>query len=458
MEREKLVYGLDDVPKPFTRAFSLGLQHVLTMFGATVAVPLLLAPALGMDAAQTGVLVSSCMLCAGVATFLQVNFGIRLPIVQGMSFAFLGPFFAIINTIVAQGGQTAAEAMTYIAGAIVLGALVEALIGFSGLVGKINKILSPVVIGPVIALIGLSLYGSGAPMAGENWILSGIVIFCAFFFTLVLGKRNKFFSLYPILLAVAVGYGVALIGSLAGIFAPGSSSYVDFTAVLQADWFRVRFLFPWGLPKFRFDFFLVVLAGYLASIIESYGDYHAINYIVQGPELTGKQVSRGIGMEGIACLFAAVFGGFANTSYTENIGLVGLTRVASRYVVNIGAVILLVLGLLGKFGAIVATIPTPVIGGLYCTLFGLIASIGLSNAVKADLTSMRNLMIMGFIMFMGLSVPEYFSSATLEIPWAPWLASIISTIGQTGMAVAAILGLILDNLIPGSLKERGCVE
>jgi xanthine/uracil permease len=117
--------------------------------------------------------------------------------------------------------------------------------------------------------------------------------------------------------------------------------------------------------------------------------------------------------------------------------------------------ILVVLGLFGKLGGAVASIPTPVAGGLFCILFGLIASTGLRTLAKADLTSMRNLLIIGFTIYMGLSVPEYFANTEITISWAPWLAQIITTIGSTGMAVTAILGLILDNVIPGSNEERG---
>lgn len=453
-ENQRMVYNLNDIPKPFTKAMGLGIQHVLTMFGATVAVPLLLAPAMGMNAEQTALLVAAAMLSAGVATLLQVNFGTRLPIVQGMSFAFLGPFFAIISVIGGRGG-TPAEIMSYIAGAIMLGAFIEMFIGFSGLMGKIQNILSPVVIGPVIALIGLALFGAGAPMAGQNWLLSGIVIVSIFYFTLVLGRRKPMISLFAILISVVLAYTVAVVLTLTGFLA-GVPGAVDFSPIANAPLLRFNVILPWGMPRFDFGFFVAVLAAYLASIIESYGDYHAISSAAKAPELTGKQVSRGIGMEGVGCFFAGMFGGLANTSYTENIGLVALTGVASRYVVNIGAVVLIFLGIFGKFGGAVATIPGPIIGGLYTALFGLIAAIGISNTAKADLSSMRNMMIIGFILFMGLSVPAYF--AGLEEPvfaGIPWLSNIVTTIGSTGMAVAAILGLILDNVIPGTLEERG---
>jgi xanthine/uracil permease len=208
------------------------------------------------------------------------------------------------------------------------------------------------------------------------------------------------------------------------------------------------------VPEFALGFILATLAGYLASMIESFGDYHAISRAVGKDHPTEQQINRGIGAEGVGCFATGLFGGFASTSYTENIGLVAMTKVASRRVVYIAAGILIVLGLIAKFGAVIATIPSPIVGGLYCTLFGLIASIGLSNLLQADMTSQRNMLIVGFILFMGLSVPAYFSG--VELTFEPdWLADMITTVGSTGMAVAAILGLILDNVIPGTPEERG---
>lgn len=463
----RVIYGLDDIPKPFTRAFFLGLQHVLTMFGATVAVPLLLGPAMGFNAEEIALLVSSVMIASGVATALQVNLGTRLPIIQGVSFAFLGPFFAII-------GVHGKASMPYIAGAIIVGGIIEAIVGYTGLIGKLKKIISPIVIGPVIALIGLSLWGVAAPQAGLNWWLGGMTVVLAFLFGLVLAPKNRFFQMFPILLAVVTTYTVALIASVTGLMSPDTPGYISFAAVANAPWFRYDFwnigegglIFPWGWPKFTLAFIIATLAGYLSSMIESFGDYHTISYVSTGKDPTVEQINKGIGAEGVACIGTAIFGGFASTSYTENIGLVTMTRVASRYVTNIAAVLLIFLGLFSKFGALVATIPAPIVGGLYMTLFGLIASVGLSALMKADMNSHRNQMIVGFSLFMGLSLPAYFTgvpwlgyqSQTITISGAQWLGDIIQIIGSTGMAVAAIFGLLLDNLIPGTPEERGLIE
>ncbi len=472
----RVIYGIDDRP-PLPRAVVLAAQHVLTMFGSTVSIPLLFGPAMGMSLDQIALLISSVMICSGVATILQSTFGSRLPIIQGVSFSFIAAFFAIISSVGQQGGSSA-EMMQYIAGAIIGGALVEIVIGFSGLMGKIRKFLSPVVVGPVIMLIGLALFQHGAPKAGTDWSISGLTMLLIILFSLVLARNNRFFQLFPILSAIAIVVTLCWLLTLGGVYEQGDASFVDVSAAATSPWIRTNvseLVFPWGLPKWNFGFFVAVLAGYLASMIESFGDYHACSHMAGGGDPTPRQISRGIGFEGIGCLLTGVLGGFSSTSYSENIGLVGLTKVGSRFVVQIGAVMLIVLGLFGKFGALAAAIPGPVVGGLYCALFGLISAVGIQQLAKCDLHSDRNLFIAGFSLFMGLSVPAYFSSvasteniqvgqtlATYQPTAESWLGElsagvqgVILSIGSTGMAVAAILGLLLDNLIPGTLRQRG---
>ncbi|MBW3605363.1 MAG: purine/pyrimidine permease [Actinobacteria bacterium] len=470
-----LNYGLDDVPKPFPKALGLGLQHVLTMFGATIAVPLLLGPAMGMDTTQIAILISSVFMASGIATILQLTIGSRLPIVQGVSFAFLGPFFAII------GSKEGVEAMTFIGGAILLGAVVEAVIGYSGLFGLIRRFITPIVIGPVIALIGLSLFNAatlqvntitgedgGIVLAG-NWWIALLTVGLVFLFSLVLSRRSQLVSVFAILLAVVCTYIVALILSEIGLITDGNRAFVSFQTIGQsftdAPWVRNvvgerSLLFPWGAPAFDLGFFIAVLAAYLASAIESFGDYHAVARVCGLGEPTRGQINRGIGSEGVGCFFTGLLGGFASTSYTENIGLIGLTRVASRYVVMVGAIALIVLGFVTKFGAIIATIPTPVVGGVYLALFGLIAAVGLTNLMRADMTSQRNLLIAGFILFMGLVVPDFMNQ--LPQDWTlfgmTWTTNLARSIFGSGIAVAAILGLFLDNAIPGTDAERGVVS
>jgi uracil-xanthine permease len=450
---------------------------MLTMFGSTVAIPLLFGPAMGMSLEQIGLLISSVMLCSGVATLIQATLGARLPIIQGVSFSFIAAFFAIITSVTEEGGSSA-EMMQYIAGAVMIGACFEIVVGFSGLFGMLRQYLSPVVVGPVIMLIGLALFQHGAPKAGTDWLISGLTMLLIILFSLVLARGNRFFQLFPILSALIVVVSLCWLLSSTGFYALGDASYVDTSAVALSPWLRTDFneiVFPWGMPKWHLGFAVAVLAGYMASMIESFGDYHACSQMAGGGDPTPQQISRGIGCEGIGCLLTGVLGGFSSTSYSENIGLVGLTKVGSRYVVQIAAVLLIAVGFLGKFGALAAAIPGPVVGGLYCVMFGLISAVGVQQLAKCDLHSDRNLLIAGFSLFMGLSVPTYFASLpsaeqlqpgqTLALyqptaqVWLSQLSSgiqgVVLSIGSTGMAVAAVIGLLLDNLIPGSRAERG---
>jgi solute carrier family 23 (nucleobase transporter), member 1 len=453
-----LNYGLDDVPKPFPKAMGLGLQHVLTMFGATIAVPFILSPFLEFDSGQLAILISSVFICSAVATALQVRFGSRLPIVQGVSFAFLGPFIGLAATY--QGE----DAMRYIAGGIMAGALVEMLVGFGGIGGLLRRYITPITIAPVIALIGLSLFDAATFNSSLNWWVALGTLAVIFVYSLILAPKVRMFSLFPILLAILTIYAVCLVGTLAGVIAEDNAAYVSFGAVGETPWIRGLtpgeggIVFPWGLPLFDFGFFFAILAAYLASTIESFGDYHAVSRIAGAGDPDAKTINRGIGFEGVGCFLTGVFGGFSSTSYSENIGLVGLTKVASRAVVLIGAAFLLVFGLIAKVGAVIASIPTPIVGGVYLALFGLIAAVGLSNLRRADMDSQRNLMIVGFLLFMGLVVPHYFANYA-DDTWTlldnELLTSVVRGIGSSGIAVAAILGLILDNLIPGTDEERG---
>ena len=497
-----VIYGLDDRP-PLGRAAMLALQHVLTMFGSTVAVPLLFGPLLWpvpeglsselasrlsqLQLTNTAVLISSVMLCSGIATFLQSTVGSRLPIIQGVSFSFLAAFFGIVATqqttqapdwsaviagdnttttidaSIAQWQLTGASAMTVIAGSIIVGGVMEAMIGFSGLMGRLRRYLSPVVIGPVITLIGLALYQVGAPTAAANWPISIFTMLMIIFFSLVLSRRIRIFQLFPMLFAITIGVAVCGVMSWTGVYQRGDAAFVDLSAIESSTWVRgTDVFFPWGLPQFSLAAIVAVLAGYLASIIESFGDYHVCKNMAGGGDPTEQEISRGIGVEGIACAITGTLGGFSSTSYSENVGLVGLTKVGSRFVVQIGACLLVTLGLFGKFGACAAAIPKPVVGGLYCVLFGLIAAVGVRQFAKANLNSDRNLLVGGFALFMGLSVPYYFGpsgTGVADLQWLPeGVRGIVVALGSTGMAVAACIGLILDNLIPGTRGERGLEE
>lgn len=456
---QKMLYTIEDKP-PIGTSLLLGFQHYLTMFGSTVAIPFILKDALGADSAQLAALISTMFLVSGICTLLQTTFGSRLPIVQGGTFSFLGPAIAICGMAsLANAGFEVR--MREVQGAIIIGAVFEMAIGFSGLMGRMLRFITPVTIAPTIALIGLALFKFGAPFAGQHWGIGGLTILLLIVFSQILSRSSKLFRLFPILLGLLGAWFVAIIGTKAGWFPDGHAAHVSFSAVKEAPWLRVPYPFQWGMPTFSLAAIVGMLAGYIASMIESTGDYYAAARMSEAPVPDAKTVNRGIGFEGIGCLIAGLFGtGNGTTSYSENIGAIGLTRVGSRRVIQTAAVLMLGLAVFGKFGAIFASIPQPIVGGMYCVMFAMIAGVGLSNLQFVDLNSSRNLFIIGFALFMGLSLPEYVGEHSETIaaifPEAmKWFASILTTIGSSGMAVGAFLALLLDNLIPGTDEERG---
>jgi xanthine/uracil permease len=325
----------------------------------------------------------------------------------------------------------------------------------------VQRLVTPVVLAPTMMLIGLNLAGAASEESAKNWLVAGIVIVAILGCTLLLSNWRKAFALFPILLAVVIAYTSALLLSYVGVIDSDNAAYLTFGSigdtVGQTPWVRDPggLVFPWGAPKFSAGFILATLVAYVVLTIESLGDLHAVSRASGRGNPSDRELNRGIGAEGVGCALTGIFGGVASSSYAENVGLIGLTRVASRYVVMLGAVVLIVLGFVSKFSAVIATIPAPIVGGVYCVMFGIIASIGLSTMQRIDLNSQRSLTIMGFALLMGLAMAGYFE--TLENPdFGPdWVTDVITGIGGSAMAVGAFTALLLDNIVPGTDAERG---
>ncbi|MEA1910587.1 MAG: solute carrier family 23 protein, partial [Spirochaetota bacterium] len=274
--------------------------------------------------------------------------------------------------------------------------------------------------------------------------------------------------LFPVLLAILTGWLLSLIGTLAGWIPEGNPANLSggVELIRSAPWFSLKPALPfkWGFPTLNAITLagsLGMLAGYLGSMVESIGDYYSCARMAEAPVPTAKMISRGLGAEGLGCFVASLLQtGNGTTSYSENIGSIGLTHVASRRVIKAGAIIMLILPMFGKFGASLATLPQPVVGAMFVAMFGLIAAVGLSNLQFTNMNNSRNLFIVGIAFFAGLSFPAHFSAAAIS--WGDSgsfvniLGSIVQTIMTTGMAVTAIIAIILDNLLPGATRaERG---
>jgi solute carrier family 23 (nucleobase transporter), member 1 len=472
-----IVYPIGSKPAWGT-AILLGIQQYLTMFGATVLIPFIIGGAMGLPGEQLALMISTIFFTSGICTLIQQSpLGNRLPIIQGGTFSFLGPTFAIVGMVAAKGvtGDMPLWQLQIqeVAGAIMIASVVEILLGYSGIMGQVKRLISPIVIGPTIAMIGLALFNIGAPWMAGNWVISIITLLALIIYSQVFSQKSKVFMLFPVLLAIATGWVLALLGTLTGIIPEGNAAYLKTELIASAPWFSLMPLVPfkWGFPDFASTTLWAgvfgMLAGYLASMIESIGDYYACARISESPVPTSKMISRGLGAEGLGCLIAGVLQTCnGTTSYSENIGSIGLTRVASRRVVRCGATAMLIIPIVGKFGAVLATLPQPVVGAMFVGLFGMIASVGLSNLQIVNLNNSRNLFIIGLSFFVGLSVPYQFnpmlSAGATPINWSGGsafvevLGNIFQAILTTGMAVTAIVGILMDNLLPGATRaERG---
>jgi xanthine/uracil permease len=269
-------------------------------------------------------------------------------------------------------------------------------------------------------------------------------------------------------LGLGGAYLLALVLSVTGLV-PG---LVNLSPVANAPPIRVITPFQWGLPLFTTSFIAGMIAGMLASAIESFGDYHSVARMAGEGAPNARRVNHGLGMEGLGNVFAGIMGtGNGSTSYTENIGAIGITGVASRYVVQVGAVVMILVGFVGYFGALVTTIPSAIVGGLFLAMFAQIVGVGLSQLQHVDLNRNRNVFVLGFGLFAGLSIPEYVTNVqdadvSLEAGLAgipvlgaalgiPEVAQTLGIILGTPIAVGGIAAFVLDNTIPGTAEERG---
>ncbi|MDY6764845.1 MAG: solute carrier family 23 protein, partial [Halobacteria archaeon] len=364
-----------------------------------------------------------------------------------------------------------------------IAAIVEVLVGYLGIMGYLKRYISPVVIAPTIALIGLALFNvpqitnpTFAQTSQQNWWLLGLTVLLIIIFSQYLDKYHRVFRLFPVLLGIVAAWLVAAILSMSevGVYTSGTVGFVNFGQVLNANAIQPIYPLQWGMPRFTLAFAIGMFAGVVASMIESFGDYHAVARLSGVSAPSKKRINHGIGMEGLGNLFAGIMGtGNGSTSYSENIGAIGITGVASRYVVQIGAVAMLIVGYVGYFGQLVATLPAPIVGGLFIAMFGQIAAVGLSNLKYVDLDQNRNIFIVGLALFAGLAIPAYMGETGGPAAFREGMRSVavigpilgskivsdtVFVIGSTGMAVGAIISFVLDNMVEGTREGRGLAE
>lgn len=421
MKRTKMIYDIYDNP-PVKQSLLLSFQHVFAMFGATILVPLIL-----------GLSVSTALLASGIGTliFLMAT-GFQMPVYLGSSFAYISAMAVAKDQL--GGDISAAQTGIMLVGIIYM--LVSILIRKLGS-QWLMALFPPIVIGPMIIVIGLGLASSAVQNAGfvegTDWrnIVAALVTFLTAAFVNVKGKG--FIKVIPFLIAIIIGYVTSL---LLGI--------VDLTPISQAAWLSVpdiRLPFDNTLPigeSYRFYFgpeAFAILPIAFVTIAEHMGDVMVLSEITERPFFEEPGMHRSILGDGLATFVSALIGGPANTTYGENTGVIGLTKTASVSVIRNAAIIAIVLSFFGKFTVMISTIPSPVLGGMSILLYGVIASNGLKVLIKdqTDFNQPRNLIIASAMLVIGLG------GAVLELG---------STLMVSGTALSAIVGVILNLILP----------
>lgn len=422
----------------------LGLQHMFAMFGATILVPILVN---GYFEGE-GLSIQVTLFCAGIGTlFFHVCSKFKVPAFLGSSFAFLGGFASVaaLDTGI-YADMTMGEKLPYACGGVVVAGLlyvVLALIIKAVGVSRVMRFLPPVVIGPMIICIGLSLAPSAISNASTNWILAFIALAVVIIFN-IWGKGML--GILPILMGVVISYVAALIFQAVGFTNPDGSAILNFSGVANAS---IVGLPPFQICKFDITAILVMAPIAIATMMEHIGDISAISATVGENFIEDPGLHRTLIGDGIATALAGFIGGPANTTYGENTGVLELSHVYDPAVVRLAAIYAIVLSGIPKVAELIGSLPASIIGGISFMLYGMISAIGVRNVVEnhVDFKKSRNLIIAAVIMVSGLGFSD---GLTFNIG--------STSVTLTSLAIAAIAGVVLNAILPGNDYEWGKKE
>uniref|UniRef100_A0A0K8S4G3 Solute carrier family 23 member 2 n=3 Tax=Lygus hesperus TaxID=30085 RepID=A0A0K8S4G3_LYGHE len=345
--------------------------------------------------------------------------------------------------------------------------------------GIILKIITPLTIVPTVSLVGLSLFTNAADAASTQWGIAVATIALLTIFSQILTEVKvpfvtystlkgvhitwcNLFKLFPVLLTISIMWIISLILTVTNVLEyphPGRTD-VKIKILEQSDWFRIPYPGQWGMPTVSAAGVLGMLAGVLACTVESISYYPTVAKMCAAPPPPVHAINRGIGVEGLGTVLAGLWGsGNGTNTFGENVGAIGVTKVGSRRVIQWACLLMILQGVINKFGAFFIIIPQPVVGGIFCVMFGMIAAFGLSALQYVDLNSSRNLYILGFSMFFSLVLPKWMETNPNVIQTGSEVAdSVITVLLSTSILVGGFLGCFLDNVIPGTDEERGLIK
>ncbi|KAI4316750.1 hypothetical protein L6164_024698 [Bauhinia variegata] len=459
-------------------ALLLGFQHYIVMLGTTVLIASTLVPQMGGNHGDKARVIQSLLFMSGINTLLQTWFGSRLPTVMSGSVAFFLPVMSIINDYTDRVFSSEHERFTYtmrtIQGSLIVSSFINIFLGYSKTWGNLTRLFSPIIMVPIVSLVGLGLFMRGFPLLA-NCVEIGLPMLILLVITQQYLKRlhpamHHVLERFALLLCIGIIWAFAAILTVAGAYnnATGRTQVncrTDRSYLLSsAPWIKIPYPFQWGTPIFRASHVFGMMGAALVTSAESTGTIYAAARLSGATPPPAYVLSRSIGLQGLGMLLEGIFGSVVGTTASvENVGLLGVTHIGSRRVVQISCAFMIFFSIFGKFGAFFASVPLPIFAAIYCVLFGIVAAVGISFTQFANNNSMRNLYVLGLTLFLGISIPQYFVTNTSPDGHGPvrtnggWFNDILNTIFSSPPTVAIIVGTVLDNTLEAkhTMNDRG---
>ncbi|KAK1395737.1 Nucleobase-ascorbate transporter 3 [Heracleum sosnowskyi] len=456
----------------------LAFQHYIVMLGSAVIIATALVPRMGGGPGDKARVIQTLLFMSGINTLLQTLLGTRLPTVMGPSFAYIISVYGIINDFndsdFLSERQRFLHCMRSIQGALIVSSFINIILGYGRVWEKLTRLFSPVVIVPVVCVVGLGLFGRGFPQLA-NCVEIGLpmlilLVVCQQYLKGIHPRAHSVLERFALLLCIAFVWVFAVILTVSGAYnnvghQTKLSCRTDSSGLLSsAPWVRIPYPFQWGAPIFRASHVFGMMGAALVASVESTGTFYAAARLAGATAPPTYVLTRSIGLQGIGQLLEGIFGAAVGTTASvENVGLLGLTHVGSRRVVQISTVFMIFFSIFGKFGAFFASIPVPIFAAIYCVLYGIVAAIGISFIQFANNNSMRNIYILGLSLFLGISIPQYFLMKTDAAGHGPiktdggWFNNIFNAIFSSPPTVALIVATLLDNTLEtrNTHEDRG---
>ncbi|WJX14880.1 N alpha-acetyl-transferase [Trifolium repens] len=441
----------------------LGFQHYLVMLGSIVIISTILVPLMGGGNVEKAQMIQTMLFVAGIKTLLQTLVGTRLPVVIGPSFAFLIPAISVafstrMSTFL-NPNQRFKQSIRAVQGALIIASFVQALIGFFGIWSIFARFLSPLSIVPLVTLTGLGLFVLWFPRLADcvEIGLPALVILVILSQYIPQKMKSRGFDRVAIVVTIGIAWAFAEILTAAGAYnkRPPMTQINCRTdrsgLITAASWIKVPYPLQWGGPTFNAGDIFAMIAASIVAIVESTGTFIAASRFGSATPVPPSVLSRGVGWLGVGTLLDGLFGAATGSAASvQNAGLLGLTRVGSRRVIQISAGFMFFFSIFGKFGAVIAAIPLPIIAAVYCVLFAYVASAGLGFLQFCNLNSYRSMFIVGFSLFLGLSIPQYFNQSIVLSGLSPVQTgstsfnNIVQVIFSSPATVAIIVAYFLD--------------